>query len=179
MSVVKRLASIAAGYVLAVVGGFAAVVVNELLMPADIAQGSGGMVAFGDVILFLFVTGVLGLVPTWFLLKLCVEKAPRVLLAAELVIAALGPPSWLALVYLADGFDVPNEPRHVGELVSLVIAFGAIPRVIVGPVLLVIEAATILLMRGRVTRALLAGAMLMDIVPLAMFALHLARMAMR
>ena len=66
----KRLALIAAGYVLAVVGGFAAVAVNELFMPADVAQGSPGMVAFGDMILFVLVAGLLGLAPTWFLLKL-------------------------------------------------------------------------------------------------------------
>jgi hypothetical protein len=42
------------------------------------------------------------------------------------------------------------------------------------PVLLVIEAATFLLARGHVTRALLAAAMLMDLVPLSMFALHMA-----
>ena len=44
-----------------------------------------------------------------------------------------------------------------------------------GPVLLVIEGATFLLVRGRVTRALLAVAMLMDLVPLGMFALHMVR----
>jgi hypothetical protein len=38
----------------------------------------------------------------------------------------------------------------------------------------VIEAATFLLVRGRVTRALLAAAMLMDLVPIGMFARHLA-----
>jgi hypothetical protein len=42
--------------------------------------------------------------------------------------------------------------------------------------LLVIEAATFLLVRERVARALLAGAMLMDLVPLSMFALHMAGM---
>jgi hypothetical protein len=41
--------------------------------------------------------------------------------------------------------------------------------------LLVIEAATFLLVRGRVTRALLVVAMLMDLIPLGMFALHFMR----
>jgi hypothetical protein len=44
-----------------------------------------------------------------------------------------------------------------------------------GPVLLVIEGATFLLVRARVTRALLAVAMLMDLVPLGLFALHMMR----
>ncbi len=175
MSTAKRLALIAAGYVLSVVGGLAAVAVNELFMPAEIARTSPGMVAFGDMILFVLAAGCLGLVPTWFLLKLSVEKAPRVLLAAEVVMAAIGPASWLAVVGMADGARVPDQPQAAGELLGLVIAFGAIPRIVAGPVLLVIEGATFLLVRARGARALLAAAMLMDLVPLAMFALHLAR----
>jgi hypothetical protein len=61
------------------------------------------------------------------------------------------------------------------ELLGLLIAFGAIPRLVLGPVLLVIEGATFVLVRGRATRALLAAAMLMDMIPLSMFALHMAR----
>jgi hypothetical protein len=57
MSTAKKLALIAAGYALCIVAGFAAVTVNELRMPADVAQGSPGMVAFGDMILFVLVTG--------------------------------------------------------------------------------------------------------------------------
>jgi hypothetical protein len=133
------------------------------------------MVAFGDVILFMLAAGFLGLVPTWFLLKLCVEKAPRAVLATELLIAAIGPASWLAVVYMAGSPPVPNQPQAVGELVGLLLAFGAIPRIVAGPILLVIEGATFLLVRGRVGRVLLAAAMLMDLVPLSMFALHLAR----
>ena len=79
MSTAKKLALIAAGYALCVVAGFAAVTVNELRMPADVAQGSPGMVAFGDMILFVLVAGFLSLPPTWFLLKLCIEKAARTL----------------------------------------------------------------------------------------------------
>lgn len=174
MSMAKRLALIAVGYVLAVVGGFAAVALNELFMPDDIAQGSPGMVAFGDVVLFLLATGFLGLVPTWFLLKLCVAKAPRAVLVAVLLIAGLGPIGWLAMVRLADGFDEPSHPRQVGELLGLFTPFVAIPRIVAGPVVLVIEAATFLLLRARVARVLLAVATLMDLVPMAMFVLHMA-----
>jgi hypothetical protein len=46
---------------------------------------------------------------------------------------------------------------------------------VAGPVLLVVEGLAFLLVRERVTRALLAAAMLMDVVPLALFALHMAR----
>jgi len=97
MRIAKQLALIAAGYGLSVGGAIAAVAVNERLIPDAVKQSSGGMVAFGDMILFVLVAGFLSLAPTWFLLKLCVEKAPRTLLAAELLIAAIGPASWLTV----------------------------------------------------------------------------------
>src|SRR6478752_6175362 len=100
MSTAKKLALITAGYVLALGGGLAAVALNELRISEEIKDTSGGMVAFGDMILFLLAAGFLGLVPTWFLLKLFAEKAPRTLVAIELLIAAIGPASWLAVVYL-------------------------------------------------------------------------------
>ena len=175
MSAAKKLALIGTGYALSVVVGLAAVAVNELRMWADVGQTSDGMAAFGDMILSVLVAGFLGLAPTWFLLKLFVEKAPRALLATELLIAAIGPASWLAVTYLADGPSLPNLPQAVSQPLGLLIAFGAIPRMVFGPVLLVIEGATFLLARERVARALLAAAMLMDIIPLSMFALHLAR----
>jgi len=175
MSTAKRLALIALGYALAVAGGCVAVALNELLMPAEISATSGGMVAFGDMILFVLVTGVLGLVPTWFLLKLFVATAPRALLAIALVIAVLGPLSWLAVIRLAGSPPAPDQPRTIGAVAGLLLAFVAIPRIVAGPVLVVIEAVTFLLVRARVARALLAAATLMDIVPLTLFALHMAR----
>jgi hypothetical protein len=101
MTTAKKLALIAAGYALAVAGGLAAVAVNELRMPADIAETSPGMVAFGDMVLFLLATGVLGLAPTWFVLRLLADKAPRALVATELVMAALGPASWRSSTWRA------------------------------------------------------------------------------
>jgi hypothetical protein len=175
MSRAKRLTLIAAGYALCVAAGLAAVTVNELRMPIDVAQGSPGMVAFGDMILFLLVAGFFGLAPTWFLLKLFIEKAPHALLVIVLLVAAMGPASWLAVVHMAAGLNPPNPPQAVSQLLGLFIAFVAIPRMVFGPVLLMIEGATFLLVRERVTRALLAVAMLMDLVPLGMFALHLMR----
>jgi hypothetical protein len=139
---------------------------------ADAAQNSGGMAAFGDMILFLLAAGFFGLVPTWFLLKLAVEKAPRGLLAAQLLIAALGPVSWLAVVYLTDA-DATALPQVARDLLGTLIVFSAMPRIIAGPALLAIEGVTFLLVQGRVTRALLTSAMLMDFVPLSLFARHL------
>lgn len=173
MSTAKKLALIAAGYALSIAGGVAVVAVHELLIPDDIAQTSSGMVAFSDMILFVLFTGLFSLAPTWFLLKLAVEKAPRALLAVLLLVAAIGPPSWLAVAGIATprGANLPEAGR---ELFGLLIAFGAIPRIVAGPVLLAVEGAAFLLFRQRVTRALLAAAMLMDLVPLGMFAMHLA-----
>ena len=147
MSTAKRLALIAAGYVLCLVAGFAAVTVNELRMPADVAQGSPGMVAFGDMILFVLVAGFAGVVPTWFLLRLFIAKAPRALFAIMFLVAALGPLSWLAVRHMAGGLNPPNAPVAVGALLGLFIAFVAIPRMVFGPVLLVIEGVTFLLLR--------------------------------
>ncbi len=112
------------------------------------------------------------------MLKLLIENAPRTLLAIMLLLAAMGPASWLAATYLASDpgdASLPNLPRAVTELLALLIPFVPIPRMVFGPVLLVIEGAMFLLARERVTRAVLAAAMLMDIVPLGLFALHLVR----
>jgi hypothetical protein len=175
MSTVKRLALIAAGYALCVVAGFAAVAVNELRIAADVAQGSPGMVAFGDMVLFVFVVGFFGLAPTWLLLRLLIEKAPRVLLAIVLLVAAMGPASWLAVTRLAGSSSLPEMPQAAAALVVQFIVFVAFPRIVLGPILLVIEGVTFVLVRGRVMRALLVVAMLMDLVPLGMFALNFLR----
>jgi hypothetical protein len=174
MSTAKRLVLIAAGYAVAAGVGIAAVAINELRISEDVAQGSPGMVAFGDVILFFFVTGFFGLVPTWLLLRLFVEKAPRALLAIELLVAVMGLASWLAMTLLAHGAG-PNAPPAIGQLLGPFIAFVAIPRIVLGPVFLVIEGVTFFLLHSRVARSLLSAAMLMDLIPLSMFALHLAR----
>jgi hypothetical protein len=179
VSTSKKLALIVIGYVLAVTIGFAAVAVTEALLPDDVAQGSPAMVAFGEVILFILVTGFLGLAPTWFILKLLVTKAPRTLLIAEVLAAAMGPGSWLAVMVMAmmtlpGGPSFQRLPQAVMQLFGLVVAFGAIPRIVLGPVLVVIESMTFCLVRGGIPRALLAAAAVMDIVPIGLCALHLA-----
>ena len=168
-----RLALIAAGYALSLAGGVAAVELYELSIPADVSQSSGGMVAFADMVVFVLVAGFLGLAPTWFVLRLCAEQAPRLLLAVLLLVAAVGPLSWLAVVCLAGpgGLNLPEAGR---ELLGLLIAFGAMPRIVAGPIVMVLEGLTLLIARQRGVRALLAAAMLLDLVPLGMFALHLA-----
>ena len=172
MSKAKKLALIALGYALAVAGGFAAVAINEMLIPADVSESSGGMVAFGDMIVFVLATGFFSLAPTWFLLKLSLENAPRALLAALLLIAVMGPLSWLSVRNLASA-GPPDLPQAGNQLLGMFIALVAMPRMVAGPVLVIIEGLAFLLVRARVTRILLAAAMLMDLVPLGMFAVHM------
>ncbi|HEY2525263.1 MAG TPA: hypothetical protein VGI29_09410 [Candidatus Binataceae bacterium] len=173
MKVATKLALIGVGYGLSVVVGIAAVAVNELRIAEDIKQTSGGMVAFGDMIVFVLAAGVFSLAPTWFLLKLCVEKIPRTLLAAELLIAATGPASWLTLRWMAAGASPQSLPQAFAGVLGVFIAFGAIPRIVLGPVLVMIEVATFFMARERLARTLLAAAMLMDLIPMGMFALHM------
>jgi len=94
----------------------------------------------------------------------------------------MGPVSWLAVTSMAvttpeGGPSLPNLPQATREVLGLLIALGAIPRIVFGAVLVVIEGVTFLLVRERIARALLVAAMLMDLVPLGIFALHLARAA--
>jgi hypothetical protein len=178
MSVPKKLALIALGYVLALVAGFGAVAVNELLMPSDISQGSPGMVAFGDMILFVLVTGFVGLLPTLFLLRLAIDKAPRASLTILLLVALAGPLSWLAVRYLAGGPPL-GPPSAFIRFLGPLIAFVAIPRIVAGPVVVVAEGLAMLLVRQRSMRILLAVAVLMDLVPMGLYALHMARAMIR
>jgi hypothetical protein len=174
MSTVKRLGLLAVGYGLAALGGLAAVAVNEMRISLDVQQTSGGMVAFGDVVLFLLVTGFLGLVPSWFLLKALLERAPAAVLAAELLLAAIGPPCWLAVIFIATGPKAGGALPAFEQMLGPLVAFGAIPRMVFGPALLALEAATFVLVRRPLARGLLAAAMLMDVVPLGLFAAHMA-----
>jgi hypothetical protein len=169
MKLAKKLALIAAGYCLSVVGGIAAVAVNELLISDDVQQSSGGMVAFGDMMVFVLVAGMLSVAPTWFLLKLCVQKSPRALVAAAFLVAATGPAIWLAVRWMAAG----PSPHSMPQALGLLIAFGAIPRIVIGPVLVIIEGATFFLIHGALPRMILVVAMLMDLIPLGIYALHM------
>ena len=174
MSVPKKPALIALGYGLALVAGLGAVTVNELLMPSDISEGSPGMVAFGDMILFVLVAGFAGLLPTLFLLRLAIDMALRASLAVLVLIALAGPLSWLTVKHLAGG-----PPSGFLWLLGPLIAFGVIPRIVAGPVLIVAEGLAMLLVRQRSMRIVLAAAVLMDLAPIGLYALHMARAMIR
>jgi hypothetical protein len=174
MSTPKRLACIGAGYAFAIFAGFAAVALNELSMTEEASQGSPGMVAFGDMIIFVLAAGVIGLIPTLFLLKLFIDKAPRALMITELLVAVLGPLSWLAVMWLAGGPD-PKHSQAIGQILGPFIALIGIPRIVLGPVVLVVEGLTFILIRARGARLLLVVAALMDIVPIGLYAWHMSR----
>ena len=178
MSVPKKLALIALGYGLALVAGLGAVTVNELLMPSDISEGSPGMVAFGGMILFVLVAGFAGLLPTLFLLRLAIDMAPRASLAVLVLIALAGPLNWLTVKHLAGG-PPAGPPSGFLWLPGPLIAFGAIPRIVAGPVLIVAEGLAMLLVRQRSMRIVLAAAVLMDLAPIGLYALHMARAMIR
>lgn len=164
-SLAFKLTLIAGGYVIAIVLGIAVVVVHAWLLPAEVIDQSGGMVAFGEMSLFVLAAGFASVVPTWFLLKLLADRAPRLLLSMLVVVAILGPSSWLLVI-------LPEAVTHIfGLLVPLV----AIPRIMAAPVVLVVGAIAMHLLSSPRSRAIIAGAMLLDIVPLALFAWHLAR----
>jgi hypothetical protein len=169
----KVLPLVVAGYVLSVLGGIVAVALNELFISEEIQQTSGGMVAFGDVVLFVFVTGLFSLLPTWFLLRLWVRNSPRSLIVAELALAAAGPVSWLAMVFIGSLGPHPGPPPAALPWIGPLIAFVAIPRIVSGPIMIAIEGATIFLVDERQTRRLLGLAMLGDLIPMAAFVLHM------
>jgi len=179
MSVPKKLALIALGYVLSLVAGCGAVTVNELLMPSDISQGSPGMVAFGDMILFVLVTGFVGLIPTLFLLRLAIDRAPRASLNALILVALAGPLSWLVVRLLAGGPPAAGPPQVIAQLLGPLIAFVAIPRIVAGPVVVVAEGLAMLLVRQRSMRIVLAAAILMDLVPMGIYASRMASAMLR
>lgn len=62
------------GYVVACLVAGGAVYINQLLTPPDVLQASGGMSAFGDMILFVGVLGFLALFPTGLAIFFVIRK---------------------------------------------------------------------------------------------------------
>jgi hypothetical protein len=64
MKPVLKVAIVAGGYLLAFLMASAAVTLHAALTGESGAQASGGMAAFGDLVLFIAVFGAVALVPT-------------------------------------------------------------------------------------------------------------------
>jgi hypothetical protein len=69
-----KLSLVLGGYIVACLVAYGAVYINDLLMDPAVLQGSGGMSAFGDLILFVGVFGVFALLPTGLGLFFLVRK---------------------------------------------------------------------------------------------------------
>ena len=74
MSWLAKLGLVIGGYVVACLVAYGAVYINDLFMDPAVLQASGGMSAFGDLILFVVVFGVLALLPTGLALYFLVRK---------------------------------------------------------------------------------------------------------
>jgi len=75
MSKMSRLAKLViGGYIAACLVAYGAVYINDLFMDPAVLQASSGMSAFGDLILFVGVFGVLALFPTGLMLYFLVRK---------------------------------------------------------------------------------------------------------
>lgn len=163
---------IALGYALAVVGGVAVVALNELRMSEDIAQGSPGHGRFCRRHTVHASEGVLQ--PPADVVPAETDRSEGATHSARF--PALSRGYWT--IDLAG--DDPIRRRYgritrVNTVSGALIALGAISRIVAGPVVMTVEGITILLARGSIMRALLAGAILMDLIPLVMSALHMAR----
>ena len=121
----RQLAWISAGYAAALAAAALSVWVRNLFVsPAD-QLAMSGMLAAGDSIQFVLVAGALGLVPTFFLLRLLAQGWPRALAWALLAVAATGPLGWLVMAGLV---KFPVMPRAFSELVGLALVLLVFPR---------------------------------------------------
>jgi len=74
MSWLAKLGFVIGGYVAACLVAYGAVYINDLFMDPAVLQASSGMSAFGDLILFVGVFGILALFPTGLALYFLVRK---------------------------------------------------------------------------------------------------------
>jgi len=72
MSWLAKLGLVVGGYAAACLAAYGAVYINDLFMDPTVA--SGGMSAFGDLILFIGVFGVIALFPTGLTLYFLIRK---------------------------------------------------------------------------------------------------------
>jgi hypothetical protein len=143
-----RLGLVLGGYAVALAAAFAALAASALLAQDDPAQASGGMQAFGDLLLFVAVFCIVALVPTalalWFLRA--VPTFWLVLSIVSLALAATGP---IAAAMI----------QHMDRLAGALVAFLSLLRVLGAPLLAVGFAICALIApTGRSRGALLAAA---------------------
>lgn len=74
MSRLAKLGLVIGGYVAVCLVAYGAVYVNDLFVDPAVLQASSGMSAFGDLLLFVGVFGLLALIPTGFALYFLLRK---------------------------------------------------------------------------------------------------------
>ena len=74
MNKIKKLGLVTGGYLVACLLASGSVYVYQLLTDNAVAQASSGMYAFGDLLLFLGVFGILALFPTWLALYFLIRS---------------------------------------------------------------------------------------------------------
>ena len=74
MSRLAKLGLVIGGFIAACLVAYGAVYINDFFMDPAVLQASSGMSAFGDLILFVGVFGVLALFPTGLMLYFLVRK---------------------------------------------------------------------------------------------------------
>ena len=173
MTTLKRLGWIGAGYAAAVAVAACVVSARYWFVNAADVSAMSGMYAGGDLIGFVLVAGMLGLAPTFFLLRLATETYPRALAAALLAVSATGPLSLWLLSVLAS--HSPHLQRTLNELLGLALVFLIAPRVVAIPVMVIVLGLALLLARERRTRVLLACGLALEAAPLVLIILHFSR----
>jgi hypothetical protein len=169
MKTFGKVALILGGYVVALVVAGVVVAVWQSRTSGPDAQASAGMYAFGDMLLFVRVSGLLALVPTGFALHLLrpFGRFWTGLAAVSLAVAATGP---LAVLLVAPG----RAGRLAGGPLDLAGALGVL-RLIPAPGLVVAFAVFAAFAPGRrprlalfVATALGAVACVYDVIGMAM-----------
>lgn len=107
-ALVRLVALALAGYALAVAGGCGSVWLAGLARDPRVVDASSGMYAFGDLLHFLLVAGLLSLVPTWLVIRALRRSPPAQGLVGTVLLlwAASGTAALLGFLVtgrLADG----------------------------------------------------------------------------
>src|SRR5262249_55356323 len=141
----KRFAWIAAGFVLAAAAAdFAVHARYWFIDPRDVA-GSQGMFAAGDLILFVFVFGVLSLLPALFLLHTLLQTHPRQLPRLLFALSASGPLCWGLFMLAADRSLATHLPGALGDLYGMALVLLIGPRIVASPITFFFVAVALLL----------------------------------
>jgi hypothetical protein len=153
-----KAAIVLGGYVASLLAAYAAVHVRNATLDVSPADASGGMYAFGDMLLFLGVFGVCSLVPTvlalWFL-----RGVPRLWTILSAIAIALAAGAVISACILPLTARTASPPAAVAAIsfVALLLMFAA-------PILAAAFLLSAVVAPTRRTRLMLAGAAAVEVV---------------